>query len=157
MLLSKNTYLNAIVVILGKVFVFHCFFCDLQGRKSFWSTKKRTKCIKRPANSMKPKLLFEGRKRRERRSSLLIIDEQMRTQLAAVVSFRKMTLLVLTFSRKSRLFAFADDSLVLSQILSIWNYVSAFTKKAITMKQCSLLNTALSAISMIVCYANFVF
>ena len=68
---------------------------------------------------MKPKLPFEGRKRRERRSSLLIVDEQMRTQLAAVVSFRKMTLLVLTFSRKSRLFAFADDSLVLSQILSI--------------------------------------
>ena len=68
---------------------------------------------------MKPKLLFEGRKRRERRSSLLIVDEQMRTQLATVVSFRKMTLLVLTFSQKSRLFAFADDSLVLSQILSI--------------------------------------
>ena len=40
----------------------------------------------------------------------------MRTQLAVVVSFRKMTLPVLTFSRKTGLFVFADDLLVLSQI-----------------------------------------
>ena len=92
--------------------------------------KKRTKCIKRPANSMKPKLLFEGRKRDGRRSSSLIVDEQMRIQLAAVVSFEKMTLLALTLSRKTRLFAFADYLFVLLQILSIRNYVSAFLKKA---------------------------
>ena len=90
--------------------------------------KKRTKCIKRPANSMKPKLLFEGRKRDGRRSSL-IVDEQMHTQLDAVVSFEKMTLLALTLSRKTRLFAFADYLFVLLQILSIRNYVSAFLKK----------------------------
>ena len=65
---------------------------------------------------MKPKLHFEGRKRGGRRSSLLIVDERMRTQLAVVVSFRKMTLPVLTFSWKTGLFLFADDLLVLSQI-----------------------------------------
>ena len=88
----------------------------------------------------------------------------MRTQLAAVVSFEKMTLLALTFSRKTRFFAFVDYLFVLLQI-SIRNYVSAFLKKANTglwmryklMKQCSFINTVLLAISMIVCYANFVF
>ena len=61
---------------------------------------------------MQPKLLFEGRKRGARSSSL-IVDEQMRTslkpgrlsglaayELAAVVSFRRMKMLVLTLSRK---------------------------------------------------------
>ena len=67
--------------------------------------KKRTKCIKRTANSM-------------------------HTQLTAVVSFEKMTLLALTLSLKTRLFAFADYLFVLLQILSIRNYVSAFLKKA---------------------------
>ena len=38
---------------------------------------------------MKPKLLFHGRKRGVRRSSLLVVDEQMCTELAAVVSFGK--------------------------------------------------------------------
>ena len=71
---------------------------------------------------MKPKLLFEGRKRDLRRSSLLIVDEleQMRTQLDAVVSF-------------------------------------GLYMRYKLMKQCSLFNTVLLAISMIVCYANFVF
>ena len=62
--------------------------------------KKRAKYIERPAHSLKPKFLFKGRKRDGRRSSLLIVDEQMRIELAAVVSFGKMTLLVLTLSLK---------------------------------------------------------
>ena len=79
---------------------------------------------------MQPKLLFEGRKRGARSFSL-IVDEQMCTslkpvrlsgqaayELAAVVSFGPMKLLVLTLGRKIRLFAFADDLSVLSQILS---------------------------------------
>ena len=69
---------------------------------------------------MKPKHLFEGKKRDVRRSSLLIVDEQMRTQLDAVVSF-------------------------------------GLYMRYKLMKQCSLFNTVLLAISMIVCYANFVF
>ena len=93
---------------------------------------------------MQPKLLFEGRKRGARSFSL-IVDEQMRTslkpvrlsgqaayELAAVVSFGQMKLLVSSLGRKIRLFAFADDLSVLSQILSKRNYVSAFPKKAIT-------------------------
>ena len=76
---------------------------------------------------MQPKLLFEGRKRGPRSFSL-IVDEQMRTslkpvrlsgqaayELAAVVSFGQMKLLVLSLGRKIRLFAFADDLSVLSQ------------------------------------------
>ena len=69
---------------------------------------------------MKPKLRFEGRKRDVRRSSLLIVDEQMRTQLDVVVSF-------------------------------------GLYMRYEVMKQWSLFNTVLLAISMIVCFANFVF
>ena len=102
------------LVILWKVFVFHRFFRDLQGPKLFCSRQKRAKYIEQPAHSMKPKLLFEGRKRDGRRSSLLIVDEQMCTQLAAVVSF-------------------------------------GIYMRYKLMKQCSLFNTVLLAISMIVC------
>ena len=75
---------------------------------------------------------FWGEKKRRKKVVLLIVDEQMRTQLASAVSFEKMTLLALTFSRKTRLFAFADYLFVLLQILSIRIYVSAFLKKGNT-------------------------
>ena len=81
---------------------------------------------------MQPKLLFEGRKRGARSSSL-IVDEQMRTslkpgrlsglaayELAVVVSFGRMKMTVLTLSQKIRFFVFADNLSVLSysQVLS---------------------------------------
>ena len=75
---------------------------------------------------MQPKLLFEGRKRGARSSSLIVADvHKLKTglaayELAAVVSFGRMKMLVLTLSRKIRFFVIADDLSVLSysQVLS---------------------------------------
>ena len=86
---------------------------------SFWREKKRRKVI------------FINRRRADAHKLKTGLAAY---ELAAVVSFGRMKMLVLTLSRKIRFFVIADDLSVLSysQVLSKWNYVSVFPKKAIT-------------------------
>ena len=92
---------------------------------SFWREKKRRKVI------------FINRRRADAHKLKTGLAAY---ELAAVVSFGRMKMLVLTLSWKIRFFVIADDLSVLSyspvlsysQVLSKWNYVSVFPKKAIT-------------------------